>query len=256
MRLLLLCLALLLPSLAAAQTFPPLTGRVVDNAGLLTPTQRTEIEQLSQSVEQASTRQFVIATVASLQGLAIEDYGYRLGRAWGIGQRGVNNGVILLIAPNEKKVRIEVGYGLEPIMTDALSSVIINQVILPKFRAGDMAGGIVAGAHAIADQLKLPLEAGEKRAAELARKQVKSKSSGDDFWVIVFWIVIFVVFVLPWFGGSRGRRYGAAPVVIWGPGGGGWGGGGGSSWSGGGGSGGGFSGGGGSFGGGGASGSW
>src|SRR3546814_2239923 len=79
---------------------------------------------------------------------------------------GVNNGILLLVAPNERKVRIEVGYGLEPIMTDALSSVIINQTILPRFRDGDMAGGIIAGADAIGEQMKLPLEAAEQRSAE------------------------------------------------------------------------------------------
>ncbi|NWP15563.1 TPM domain-containing protein, partial [Escherichia coli] len=88
-------------------------------------------------------------------------YGYQLGRAWGIGQKDANNGIVLIVAPNERKVRIEVGYGLEPIMTDGLSSQIINETIIPKFKAGDMAGGIVAGAQAIAAQMKLPLEAAE-----------------------------------------------------------------------------------------------
>ena len=153
----LLLVAFALP--AAAQTFPKLTGRVVDDAHLLSPEQVQQLTQLSASVEQASTRQLVVATIPDLQGYEIEDYGYRLGRAWGLGQKDANNGVILLVAPNARKVRIEVGYGLEPIVTDALSSVIINQTILPRFRDGDMAGGIVAGANALAEQLKLPLEA-------------------------------------------------------------------------------------------------
>ena len=171
-------LTLLLVALAwpaAALTFPALTGRVVDAALLLSPEQVQQLTQLSAGVEQASTRQLVVATVPDLQGYAIEDYGYRLGRAWGLGQKDANNGVILLVAPKERKVRIEVGYGLEPIVTDALSSVIINQTILPRFRDGDMAGGIVAGASAIAEQLKLPLEAAEQRAKAAAAKRTGSR---------------------------------------------------------------------------------
>lgn len=243
---------------ATAQDFPKLTGRVVDAAGLLQPAQVQQLEQLSAGVEQASTRQLVVATIPDLQGYAIEDYGYRLGRAWGIGQKDANNGVILLVAPKERKVRIEVGYGLEPIMTDALSSVIVNQTILPRFRERDMAGGIVAGAQAIAEQLRLPLEAAEKRAQQATQGRAKRQDSIGDWLVAGFWIMVVVFLVLPMLFGRRGgRRYrgGVAPVVIWGPG---WGGGGGSSWGGGGGGwgGGGFSGGGGSFGGGGASGDW
>ncbi len=261
-----LLLALLLATLAlaapaTAQTFPKLTGRVVDAAGLLSPQQVEQLTQLSAETEKASSRQLVVATIPDLQGYAIEDYGYRLGRDWGIGQKDANNGIILLVAPKEKKVRIEVGYGLEPIMTDALSSVIVNQTILPRFREGDMAGGIVAGAQAIAEQLKLPLEAAEQRAQAAAAKRTQRKDSVGDWMVAGFWIMVVVFIVLPMlFARGRGRSYrgGVAPVVIWGPGwgsgGGGGFGGGGGGW--GGGDGGGFSGGGGSFGGGGASGSW
>ena len=252
---LLLSLLLLTALPAAAQDFPKLTGRVVDAAGLLSPEQVQQITQLSADVEKASSRQLVVATVPDLQGYAIEDYGYRLGRAWGIGQKDANNGVILLVAPNERKVRIEVGYGLEPIVTDALSSVIVNQDILPRFRDKDMGGGVVAGAQALAEQLKLPLEAAERRAQQVAgqRQQRRGGYDAGDWMVAVFWIAVILFVLIPLLtGGARGRRYrrGGAPVVIWGPG---WGGGGGgSSWGGGGG----FSGGGGSFGGGGASGSW
>lgn len=267
-RALLALLALLLvPHLAAAQTFPPLSGRVVDAANLLDPAQKQQIEALSVDVQKVAQRQFVVATIPDLQGYPIEDYGYKLGRAWGIGQKDANNGIILIVAPNEHKVRIEVGYGLEPIMTDALSQSIIDEQILPKFRSGDMAGGIVAGAQAIAEQMKAPPEAAEARvkAAAAAPRPVRSSGSSSDGFVAIFWIVILLFIVLPIvFRRAGGRRYrgGRGPVMIWGPGlGSGWDGGG-SSWGGnsGGGSdwggGGGFSGGGGSFGGGGASGSW
>src|SRR3546814_7526207 len=100
----------------------------------------------------SSDLQLVVATIPDLQGHAIEDYGYQLGRAWGIGRKDVNDGVLLIVAPNEKKVRIEVGYGLEPVLTDALSSVIIQQAILPHFSEGRMAEGSLAGADALIEQ--------------------------------------------------------------------------------------------------------
>ncbi|HVI99251.1 MAG TPA: TPM domain-containing protein [Sphingomonas sp.] len=246
---------------AGAQTFPKLTGRVVDAANLLSPAEETQLTQLSEQIEQASSRQFVVATVPDLQGYPIEDYGYKLGRDWQIGQEGANNGIILLVAPNERKVRIEVGYGLEPIMTDALASVIINQTILPKFRDGDMPGGILAGAGAIGEQMKLPLEAAEQRAQKVVSEHEGSDDGGGIF-VAIFWMCILFFVIFPMiFGRARGRRHrsGLGSVWLWGPmlsglssgssssG---------SSWGGFSGGGGGFSGGGGSFGGGGASGGW
>ncbi len=263
---LLLLLCLIAGAPAHAQTFPQLTGRVIDNANLLDPQQEAGLTQRLAAVEQTTSRQLIVATVADLQGYPIEDYGYRLGRAWGIGQEKLNNGVILLVAPNERKVRIEVGYGLEPIITDALSGLIIRNEILPRFRANDYPGGIEAGANALIQQLQAPPEAAERRVIEAsqARQQAQRGSGGGgSIFPLLFWGFIFLFVILPMFGrGRRGRRYrrrGGLPIVIWGPGfggGGGWGSGGGS-WGGGGGGGfGGFSGGGGSFGGGGASGSW
>jgi uncharacterized protein len=143
---------------AAAQTFPALTGRVVDAANIIPDADEAALTQKLEAVEKASSRQLVVATVPSLEGYPIEDYGYQLGRKWGIGQKGANNGIILLVAPNDRKVRIEVGYGLEPIMTDALSGDIISQQILPAFKSGDYPGGINAGADAIIAQLQAPPE--------------------------------------------------------------------------------------------------
>jgi len=148
-------LALLLAPLAAfAQTseplqFPELTGRVVDRAALLSEAQRAELTGKLEELESKTTAQFVVVTLTSLSGRTIEEYGYQLGRHWGIGQKTTNNGVLLIVAPNERKVRIEVGYGAEGIMPDAVSSLIIQRVIIPKFRANDYAGGIVAGADEI-----------------------------------------------------------------------------------------------------------
>ena len=266
---LLLLLVLLASTPATAQSFPELTGRVVDQAQILTPEQEMQLTSKLEALEQASSRQLVVATIASLEDHPIEDYGYRLGRHWQLGQSEANNGMILLVAPSERKVRIEVGYGLEPIMTDALAHEIIQQQILPRFRENDYAGGISAGADAIIAQLQAPPEQAEQRALEASRaRQERSSNDGGSIFPLIFWVVILFFIIIPMLrSGLGGRRYSGRrrrrglPIVIWGPGmGGGWSGGssssgGGSSWGGGGGFGG-FSGGGGSFGGGGASGGW
>jgi uncharacterized protein len=260
----LLPLALLVAGSAApAQTFPKLSGRVVDAANLLSPADEAALTGRLQALEQASSRQLVVATVPGLQGYEIEEYGYKLGRAWGIGQSEANNGTILLVAPAERRVRIEVGYGLEPILTDALSSQIIQNQILPRFKAGDMAGGIAAGTDAVIQQLQAPPELAEQRAlAAAAQRQQASGGSGEGGSIVplLFWGFILFFVILPMFRGrGRGKRHrrGGFPVVLWGPGFGGGGGGGFGGFGGGGGGGfGGFSGGGGGFGGGGASGGW
>ena len=249
---------LAIASPASAQSFPELTGRVVDQADLLDPAQEAALTAKLEALEAQSNRQLVVATVNSLEGYDIADYGYQLGRTWGIGQDAdgeaeKDNGLVLLVAPNERKVRIEVGYGLEGIMTDALSSVIIQNDILPQFRNGDMAGGIIAGVDRIATQLTLPED--EARLIAKDAEQQSSQGGGENIGLIIFWIFVLIFFVIiPMFSNRGGKLYrrGAGPVVIWG-GGSSWGGG---SHGGGGFGGGGFSGGGGSFGGGGASGGW
>jgi uncharacterized protein len=260
-----LFIALLFAAPAAAQTYPALSGRVVDAANLLSPEQEAALTQKLEALQQASTRQLVVATIPDLQGREIEEYGVGLGRAWGIGQSQANNGIILIVAPSERKVRIEVGYGLEGIMTDALSSQIINRDILPSFRDNDYPGGIIAGTDAIIAQLQAPPEAAEQNLRQAAEAQQHRHRGGRSFAPLIGWgiVLLFVLFsmIRRGIGGKRYRRGRRGPVIIWGPGlgSGGWGGGG-SSWSSGGGGwgggGGGFSGGGGSFGGGGASGGW
>jgi uncharacterized protein len=251
---------LLFAAPAAAQDFPKLSGRVVDAANLLSPQDEAELTQKLEGLETASSRQLVIATVPDLQGNAIEDYGYKLGRAWGIGQDEANNGTILLVAPTERKVRIEVGYGLEPILTDALSALIIHNQILPRFRENDYPGGIKAGADAIIQQLQAPPEQAEQRALEAQQQQATaSEGGGGSIFPLIFWGIVLLFIILPMLRGKRGRRHrrGRGGVFIWGPGMGGFGGGSsGGGFGGGGGGFGGFSGGGGSFGGGGASGGW
>lgn len=253
--LLILALLIFIPA-AQGQTFPKLTGRVVDDAALLSPQQRQALTDKLAALEKQSGRQLVVATIPDLQGYDIGDYGYRLGREWGIGNKDRNDGALLIVAPNERKVRIEVGYGLEGILTDALSSQIIRNAITPRFKAGDMPGGIDAGVDAIGQLLALPPDEAKALAAK-AEAQARDASDDGGTVMVIFWLIVVVIIVLSMFSGRgrRGSRYrgGVAPVILWGPGDSGWGGGGGSGWGGGGG---GFSGGGGSFGGGGASGGW
>jgi uncharacterized protein len=264
----------------ASVQYPRLTGRVVDTADLLNPAQEAELTGKLEALQRASSRQLVVATVPNLQGRSIEDYGVGLGRFWRIGQGAANNGALLIVAVAEKKIRIEIGYGLEGILTDALASQIIRERITPRFQANDYAGGIIAGADAIVAQLQAPREAAEQRVAEASRAQSGDRArrgNGSSPFGLIIWGVVLLFILLSLVGrGLHGRRYGRR-VSIWGPGdrsgglgwmafgmalgslggrrggGGGWGGG----WGGGGsGGGGGFSGGGGSFGGGGASGGW
>jgi uncharacterized protein len=138
---------------ALAQSFPSLTGRVVDQAGVLDPPVRAAIDQQLADLEAKTTDQLVVVTVRSLEGLTIEDYGLRLGRQWKIGQKDKNNGVLLVVAPHERKVRIEVGYGLEGTLPDAVASYIITETILPHFRANDMSGGVARGVDDIIEAL-------------------------------------------------------------------------------------------------------
>ena len=258
-----LALLILIPALAlAAPKFPALTGRVVDNARLLSPAAESRLTGELEALEQKTGRQLVVATVPDLQGYEIEDYGYQLLRTWGIGRKAQDDGAILIVAPSERKVRIEVGYGLEPVLTDALSSVIIQRSILPAFKAGNYEKGIVDGTGAIVAQLGLPEEEARAQAAQAitVRADQGSNKGGIPFGAIVAIVIVFWVLsgVMRVFGG---RRRGGGSGLWWllplilsnsGRGGRGWSGGGGG-WSSGGG---GFSGGGGSGGGGGASGSW
>lgn len=128
---------------------PPLTGRVVDIADLLTPAEEAALTRKSADLERATGHQFVIVTLPSLDGRSIEQVGLALGNGWGIGREDADDGVLLIVAPNERRVRIEVGCGLETTLTNAEADSIIQQTILPRFREARMPMGIAAGAEAI-----------------------------------------------------------------------------------------------------------
>lgn len=287
-------LALLLAAPAHARTFPKFTSLVVDAANVLPPEVETDLTTKLEALQKDTKRQLVVATIPDLQGRAIEEYGYRLGRAWGVGLKDVDSGVILFVAPNEpagqRGPRIEVGRGLEGIVTDALAGQIIRTEMLPRLKAsGDIAGAMTAGTDALIAQLRAaPEEAQARTDAAIRnfdrehRRQRSSQNGGGIPLGLVFALFVIGFVVLSMFrssggarGRGRGRRYRGSgsdptlPIVLWsianeigreasrggsGSGWGGWsgGGGGGGGWGGGG-----FSGGGGgSFGGGGASGSW
>jgi uncharacterized protein len=148
-----LLLVIIAPIAALAQTFPPLTGRVVDAAGILEPEERAALEAKLKVHEDRTANQVVIASVPSLEDISIEDYANRLFRTWQLGQQKKNNGVLLLIAPKEREVRIEVGYGLEGTLTDALAGLVITKVMMPQFRQNRFAHGIDEGVNAILEVL-------------------------------------------------------------------------------------------------------
>jgi uncharacterized protein len=133
----------------APSLFPELTGRVVDEASILSENDTIELATKLKAIEDKNTDQVVVVTVLSLRGYSIDEYANRLGNHWAVGTREKNNGVLLVVAPNERKVRIEVGRGLEHILTDEIAKEIIDKNILPSFREGDYAGGIRDGVNAV-----------------------------------------------------------------------------------------------------------
>ncbi|WP_338446355.1 TPM domain-containing protein [Pelagerythrobacter marensis] len=270
LRLLLILVAALGLALpAAGQDFPERgTAPVVDAANIIDDATEAELTQALTAFEQRNQRQFVIATIPDLQGYEISDYGYRLGRTWGLGDTENDDGIILIVAPNERRVRIEVGYGLEGVIPDGLAFEYVEEM-KPYFRDGDYSRGIALGAQRIMTQLELPPEEAAQVAAQA--EQARESEGGVPFGALIWLAFLFLFFVLPMFGRGRRRRYRSGmggvvgDIVLWeagkaiarglsdddwgGGGFGGFGGGGGGGF-------GGFSGGGGSFGGGGASGGW
>jgi uncharacterized protein len=237
--LVLFLLLLALPAHAAEPRFPALAGRVIDEAGILPPAAVDRLTGMLAAHEQATGEQVVVVTLASLQGYEIEEFGYRLGRAWGIGQKDKNTGALLIVAPKERAVRIEVGYGLEGRLTDAQSRAIIERDILPAFRRGDLPAGVLAGTASILATL------GGAAAPDAAPRRPAEPTASDVLTALIVLLVVFII-VVQLFGRRRGYIVGPMGGGLWTAGGGrsrddAFGG---------------FSGGGGSFGGGGATGRW
>lgn len=263
---------------ATAQTYPKFTGLVVDAANVLPPATQADLTAKLEALQKDTRRQLVVATIPDLGGLETPEYGVGLIRAWGVGLKDVNNGAILFIAPNEPKghrgPHLEVGYGLEPILTDAFAGTMIRQQMMPKLtQSGDIPGAMEAGTDAVIAQLRASPEEAKANvdaaAAAFDTAHRRGRSGGGAPIGLIFWgFVIAFIALSSLRRSASGRSYrgGIAPVVLWdsglgsswgsgsGSGSGGWGGGGGSDggWGGGG-----FTGGGGGGGGGGgASGGW
>src|SRR3990172_6626642 len=128
---------------------PALTGRVVDRAGILSPDEEQSLTRKLETIENETSVQFVIATIPSLEGEPIEDYSIRLAGEWKIGQRGLDNGAIILVVPSERRIRIEVGYGLEPVIPDGLAGRIIRERIAPAFRDENYYQGLLAAVEGL-----------------------------------------------------------------------------------------------------------
>lgn len=209
-------LAAVAPAMAqAGPTFPALVGRVVDQGALLSDAREAALAAKLEALERDTTDQVVVVTLSDLQGYEIEEYGYQLGRAWGIGQAGKNNGVLLIVAPRERKVRIEVGYGLEPVLTDALSALIIQNEILPHFRQGDFERGIEQGVDAIDQQLRLDPAEAQARAAAAERPRSKAPIGVGGVIAVIFLLMLLAMIGR---GGGRGRRRpasGVGPILVW-----------------------------------------
>lgn len=288
------CLLLLLAATGAqaqsGPTFPTFSGLVVDDADVLPPAVEAALTAKLEALQRDTKRQVVVATIRDLQGYPLDEYGYRLGRSWGVGLGDVDNGAILFVAPNnppgQRGPRLEVGRGLEPILTDAWSSVMIRGQMMPRLREGDVAGALTAGTDAVVAQLRAAPEEQKARtdaaAAAFDREHRRTRGQGDGNAAgLIFWAVVmggvFVAMAVGRRRGGGGQRYrarresgldSALPIVLWsianeigrsrggGGGFGGFGGGSGGGSSGGWGDGGFSGGGGGDFGGGGASGDW
>ena len=223
-----------------AITFPPLTDRVVDEAHILSARERDALSSKLAELEAKSGIQLVVATVNSLQGQEIEPYANELFRTWKLGEKAKNNGVLLLIAPNERRVRIEVGYGLEGTLTDALSKIIIANAIAPRFKVGDFDGGVSRGVDDII--AVLTTDAAEWQQRPSLRLDHQPPPGWLDWLLMAIAIALLTLFVVSpgfrWFFlnvmlnlllNSGGPRGGAYPRGGGFPSGGGFGGGGGSS---------------------------
>src|ERR1700730_3489692 len=188
--------SLFIASAAHALEFPALAGRVVDEANVLDAATRAALTDKLAALEAKTTDQLVVVTLKSLQGTSIEDFGVQLGRHWQIGQKDKNNGVLLIVAPSERKVRIEVGYGLEGTLTDAVSRFIIENAITPRFRANDFPGGITRGVDDIISELTEDAEEWKRLAAQRPDTVTQSPSTqSDSIWPVI-WLVLIVVGVI------------------------------------------------------------
>jgi uncharacterized protein len=182
-------------STAAAQTFPKATGRVNDFANVIDPATEAALDRDLDQLEQKTSSEIAVATVESLNGMSVEEYANKLFKEWGVGQAKQDNGVLVVVAPNEREMRIEVGYGLEGVLPDGLAGQVIRDDFTPRFKEGDYSGGIRNGvAHLVAIV--------EKHQVLTPEELEKLKRSGVPEFTLPHWIFIpfFGVFVTIGFG--------------------------------------------------------
>lgn len=235
-------IALLTWDARAELAVPELSSRVVDEAGLLTEANAQALEQRLAAYGQKTGHQFALVTVPSLQGGSIEDFSLRVAEKWKLGDAARDDGLLLVVAKDDRKVRIEVGYGLEGAVPDAVAARVIREAITPSFRKGDYAGGI-------SEAFKLLMAAAEGESLG-PPQQPEGDAGGSASRFLPLLLIAFLLVPMLGRGRRRGsghRSWGRRGFFVGGMGGG---------FGGGGGGGGGFSGGGGGFGGGGASGGW
>ena len=191
-----------LRSIRSQPTFPTLTGRVVDQANIIDSLTEQQISTQLEAHEQKTSNQIVVVTLSSLENYDISDYGVQLARHWGIGQKDINNGSVLIIAPNERKVRIEVGYGLEGVLSDGFAHQIIQQDILPSFRIGDYQGGIAQGVSQMIELLEADPETLNNK-----KRAMQSQEQGSQFFGLVLMLLFFIAPMLRKIGERAGKGF-------------------------------------------------
>ncbi len=209
MRALLAALLLIIPCMMHALDVPALRGRVNDNAGVLSPEAVARIEEKLAGIERTDSTQIVVLTITSLEGEVLEEYSIRVAETWKIGMKNLDNGVILLIAKADRKLRIEVGRGLEGRLTDLLSGRIIRNEITPRFKSGDFDGGVEAGIDAI-----IAVVRGEYNAAEGESDSGKDQEAGSSAYtalIVLFFVVVMLGGISKILGGAAGAV--GLPVV-------------------------------------------
>ena len=194
---------ILLYSPAVALNIPRAAGYVNDNAGILSPTVKLKLEQFLQNFEESDSTQITLLTIPTLDGEALDNYSLKVFEAWKLGQKGKDNGALLLVAKAEKKIRIEVGYGLEGRLTDLLAGRIIDNEITPKFKQGDFDGGIVAGIVGMAQAV---------RGEYTGTGKTKQKKKGSPFGLLFLFLFLGPLFGR--FGGRRGGRHHGGGIFL------------------------------------------
>ncbi len=215
---LLASIALLVTAATAGAAFPPPQKYVLDQAGVIGSSEAAELQALLRDVERQTTAEIAVVTVTSLDGMSVEEYGNGLFKAWGIGKKGADNGILVLVCPPEKTMRIEVGYGLEPILPDGLAGSVIRSEFTPAFRNGDYGGGILAGVRRVASIVRdnHVLSPDERRTLENASRPTDYRATLFVTLFVTVGSLVFgvglrrkTVFLLLW-----GAGFGGVPFAL------------------------------------------